>query len=181
MKLFDLIHYESEVKSVVGKSSYDSYRWVKNTQTILLTIFFLILGKSTIIAKDKNIFTWDYEISCIGISEGYYIVEVSAYVTNKKDISDEIVKKCALHGVLLKGTSGTYPQRPVITELQDSYSQYIENLLNNGYGKYTETIGIPLKVIKQGKIYKVTTTIQVAKGLLRKDLEKDGVIRKLGL
>lgn len=167
-------------KSVIENSFDNAFRWARTTRTILYTIFILILASSTIMAKDNDMCTWNYEISCVGFSEGHYVVEVSAYVSKKKDITAETIKKCALHGVLFKGLSGDIPQRPIIKELQDSHYSYIEELLNNSYGKYTETIGIPLQVIKQDKIYKVTTTIQVSKDLLRKDLEKAGVIRKLG-
>jgi hypothetical protein len=62
----------------------------------------------------------------------------------------------------------------------ESHSSLIDELITSECGKYVETIGVPLKVIKQPKRYKVTTIIQVAKDLLRKDLEKAGIIRKLG-
>lgn len=180
MRPFNVSHYDGKTSFAIKNSFDGSFRGVRVALTFLCAIFFLNFGGSTTMAKDKNDCTWDYEIVSSGTAVGYYIVKVTAHVSNKKDISEVPVKKCALHGVLFKGFTGDSPQRPMIKELQESQIQYIDNLLANDYGKYTETIGIPLQVVKQGKIYKVTTVIQVAKDLLRKDLEEVGVIRKLG-
>ena len=143
--------------------------------------FFIALS-SVSFAKGKG--QLEYEISCAGNAKtGFYIVEVSAYVSKKGEIGTDIVKKCALHGVLFKGFSGSdgcHSQKQLLTTFNETHSALINNLVASEYGKYTETIGIPLKVIKQNKRYKVTAIIQVAKDLLRKDLEESGVIRKLG-
>lgn len=181
MKLVYASRYDEGVSLSVKKSIDGSFRGTRVVLTFLCTFFFLIFGSSATMAKAKNECTWDYEIVSAGTAVGYYIVKVSAHVSNKKDIGEVSVKKCALHGVLFKGFTGDNPQRPMLGELQDAQHQYINNLLANDYGKYAETIGIPLQVVKQGKIYKVTTVVQVAKDLLRKNLEEAGVVRKLGL
>lgn len=181
MKSFYASRYDEGTSLSVNKSFGSSFLGTRVVLTFLSTFFFLISGSSTTMAKDKNECAWDYEIVSAGTSVGYYIVKVSAHVSNKNDISEVSVKKCALHGVLFKGFTGDNPQRPMIGELQGAQYQYINNLLANDYGKYTETIGIPLQVVKQGKTYKVTTVVQVAKDLLRKNLEEAGIIRKLGL
>lgn len=155
---------------------------LKNTYMKFFYLFIFVVMSLSISAKEKNTLT--YEISCAGNAVGYYIVEVSAYVAKKKDINEDFVKKCALHGVLFKGFSGELgcgSQKPLIDRIKNKeYLTFIDNLINTDYNKYSESIGIALKVIKQKKEYKVTTTIQVAKDLLRKDLEKAGIIRKLG-
>lgn len=146
---------------------------------LILIVFISFV--SVVTAKEKEALM--YEISCAGNAAGYYVVEVSAYVSKKKEISDDVVKKCALHGVLFKGFSGEngcHSQKQLLTSYDIKHSAFIDKLISLEYGKYAETIGIPLKVIKQAKRYKVTTVIQVAKDLLRKDLEKAGIIRKLG-
>ena len=143
--------------------------------------FFIALS-SISLAKEKG--QLEYEISCAGNAKaGYYVVEVSVYVSKKGEIGTDIVKKCALHGVLFKGFSGSdgcHSQKRMLTNFNETHSALINNLVASEYGKYTETVGIPLKVIKQNKKYKVTSIIQVAKDMLRKDLEDLGVIRKLG-
>lgn len=143
---------------------------------ILFVLFSLI-----VVAKGKGQLM--YEISCAGNSDGYYIVEVSAYVHTKREISEDVVKKCALHGILFKGFSGKdgcHSQRQMLANYNREHSTLIDKLIFKEYGKYTETIGIPLKVVKQSKRYKITTIVQVSKNLLRRDLEKAGIIRKLG-
>ena len=144
--------------------------------------FSLFIALSSVaIAKEKGQLM--YDITCAGNAMGYYIVEVSAYVSKKGEISYDIVKKCALHGILFKGFSGKdgcHSQKPLLRDCDENQLTLINELISSDYGKYTESVGVPLKVIKQKKRYKVTAIIQVAKDLLRKDLEKSGVIRKLG-
>lgn len=157
----------------------------KRVRVALKFLFVIVLSAwdTTAIAKAPEF--WDYEIVCAGNSADYYLVEVSVFVSKKKDINEETVKRCALHGVLVKGFSAKEPgcvsQHRMIDESNNSDSELIKDLLTKGYGQYTETIGVPLQVVKQAKLYRVTTTIQVAKNQLRRDLEKAGVIRKLGL
>lgn len=147
-------------------------------------LFLIILSFMSLSVSAKDGKSLLYEISCAGNASGYYIVEVTAYVSKKSNINEEHVKKCALHGVLFKGFSGKAgcsSQQPLIMQIKNTEdSIFLNNLIDVNYSKYSESVGIPLKVIKQKKRYKITTTIQVAKDLLRKDLEKAGIIRKLG-
>lgn len=182
MKPLNAPHKIEETNSFIGNSPYVI---TKRTRVVLRYLFVIVLfsWSSTAIAKEPEFL--DYEIVCAGNSEGHYLVEVSVFVSKKKEINEETVKRCALHGVLFKGFSAKEPgcvsQRRMIDELKDSDSEFIKDLLSKDYGQYTETIGIPLQVVKQAKLYRVTTTVQVAKNQLRRDLEKAGVIRKLGL
>lgn len=148
----------------------------------LLFLLVAVVFASSVAAEKANQYV--YEISCAGNANvGYYVVEVSAYVSKKKEINNDVVKKCALHGVLFKGFSGKdgcHSQRQMLTNYDGKHSALIENLISSEYGKYVETIGVPVKVVKLNKRYKITTIVQVSKDLLRKDLEKAGVIRKLG-
>lgn len=152
---------------------------MKHFHFCFITCFILNLSVS---ARKSQ--TLNYDISCAGNAIGYYIVEVSAYSAKKRDINENFVKKCALHGVLFKGfsgESGCVAQKPIISGVtNENHSELIDSLLHNEYNKYTECIGGPLEVIKQNKRYKITTTIQVAKDQLRKYLENKGIIRKLG-
>ena len=132
-------------------------------------------------AKEKDF--WDYEVACAGYSADYDILEVTVVVSKKKDITDAVAKQCALHAVMLKGyqgNSGYSSQPPIITNLKDEDLPYVNDLLLKRYTKYAQGIGVSLGVIRMKKGYKVTTTVKVAKNLLRKDLENAGIIKKLG-
>ena len=51
-------------------------------------------------AKDKDNVALSYDIQCAGNpQQGYYLVEVTAYVSKKSDINMDMVRKCAVHGV----------------------------------------------------------------------------------
>ena len=148
---------------------------------ILLSLFFFI--SNMVFAEGFNT---PYELSAAGEGKaGYYLVEVSACVTKKKDINIEITKQCAIHGVLFKGYSGNngYASKPPIIEdknIEEEKSEYFKTLICDKYGYYTTMANDFKKVIKVGKRYKITTIVQVNAAQLRKDLEKDNIIRSLG-
>lgn len=145
-----------------------------------ITIMFFACSLNAV-AKEKDF--WDYEVACAGYSADYDILEVTVVVSKKKDITDAVAKQCALHAVLFRGFQGVADyssQPPIITNPKDSDSSYISELLSKDYSKYTVSAGTSLKVMELKKRYKVTTTVKVAKKLLRKDLENAGIIKKLG-
>lgn len=147
----------------------------------LLSLFVLVV--SSLSAQSFRDF--NYEISCVGIGQyGYYLVEVSTFVNKKKDVGHDVVKRSALHGILYKGFSATneYPaQKPILSSSLSAQQQdYLINLVKNQYALYTSSVDEMLKVVKVGKRYKVTAIIEVNVAQLRKTLEKEGVVRKLG-
>lgn len=131
-------------------------------------------------------FKTSYEISCAGEGKtGYYLVEVSAFVTKKGDINNELTKKCAIHGVLFKGYAGgndcvSKPAMIKDENIEKLHSDYFKTLLEEKYGYYTSMANDFVKVVKVGKQYKVTTIVQVNASQLRKDLERDKIIRSIG-
>ena len=70
-------------------------------------------------AKDKDEPQLQYSIkSCGSGQQGYWVVEVTAYVAKKGDINNTILQKCAVHGALFKGVApgqGGSPQKPLCT------------------------------------------------------------------
>lgn len=67
-------------------------------------VFFLSSSLTIEAKKDKPL---NYEISCAGsATQGYSLVKIRAVVENKKEIGDNILKRCAVHGVLFRGYSG---------------------------------------------------------------------------
>lgn len=159
-------------------------------QSILkFKITFLLLSFSFFISNTYSYattyFPYDYEIKCAGNGEyGFYLVTVSAFVNKKKDINHDITKKCAIHAVLYKGFTGDvgcHAQKSIIdSSLPEEHKKYITNLIENQFKLYTSSVDEMLKVLKVGKKYKVTAVIEVNAKLLRNELEKKGIIRKLG-
>ena len=60
--------------------------------------------------------------------------------------------------------------------INESNQYYLSKNVASIYKKPT-----PIQIVKVGKRFRVKAIVVVAKELLRKDLEKEGVVRKLGL
>ena len=150
-------------------------------KSLSLVLVFLL---STVSYAKTNISSLDYEIAGVAIAiEGNYLVEVSAMVDKKKDATIDIAKKCAIHGCLFKGfVVDRLSQRPIINSPSEAgkHIEYFDKLINEQFNYYSSSTH-PIQIVKVGKRFRVKAIVVVAKELLRKDLEKEGVVRKLGL
>lgn len=141
--------------------------------------------------EDRRTLEWKYEVECAGIApEGYYMVKVFTYSTNRK-LDMEQAKKNAVHGVLFKGYAGNTSNgcatvRPICmnSNIEFEKKEFFDTFFANG-GKFmkfvtesndAEAAGDRAKV---GKLFKVGVIVMVAKDLLRKDLEAAGIINGL--
>ena len=139
-------------------------------------------------AKKKKKEPIEYDIRCGGSgSQGYYLVEVSAYTDDSSQIGSSLVCRCAIHGVLFKGFTGTQgctAQRPlagnayVEQQHPDFFTTFFQD--GGGYATYASIVEGTIKTVKEEKRYKVTALVSVAKEQLRQDLEKTGIIKGLG-
>ena len=128
-----------------------------------------------------------YEIVSAGSGlQGTYLVKVWVY-DKKGNIDDFKLKYAAVHGVLFKGFSGKKgcPSQPPLVGNQvmeqnkadyfnDFFSQegIFLNFSNIVDGSYSRT-----KLSK--KKYKISAVVQVQKDLLRKEMERAGVMQSL--
>lgn len=151
---------------------------------ILMMMFALASITEVEAKKDKPL---TYEISCAGSgTQGYSLVKVKAVVDSKKDIGDNILKRCAVHGILFRGYNGTQgcvSQPPLAGSaiVEQQYSDFFVPFFQAGGGceSYCTIVDGSLQTVKQGKQFVVSGVISVAKSQLRNDLEKAGVIKKL--
>jgi len=155
----------------------------------LLFLVFCVMGctcLSEIHAKKDNE-SLEYSLRCGGSgSQGYYIVEVTAYASKSSQINQSLVCRSAVHGVLFKGFSGSngcVSQRPLAGSalVEQQHQEFFGPFFQDGgsYSSYASMVDGSLRTQKEGKKYKVTATVSVAKEQLRKDLEKAGVIKGL--
>lgn len=152
---------------------------------MLFLMVLLTIGVCYSYSKDSSDGTLSYDIKCAGSGQqGFYIVEVSAYVDKKKDIGMDIIKKCAVHGVIFKGFSGSRgctSQRAMLSPTAEKeHADYFKAFFANDYRTYVSDVDGTIQTMKVGKQYQVTSTVQVSKEQLRKTLESAGVLRKLG-
>lgn len=150
-------------------------------KSLSLVLVFLL---STVSYAKTNISSLDYEIAGVAIAiEGNYLVEVSAMVDKKKDATIEIAKQCAIHGCLFKGfVVDRIFQKPIMSlpSIEKEHQVFFEKLIREQYQNYTNST-YPIQIVKVGKRYRVKAIILVAKDALRKTMEKEGIISKLGL
>lgn len=154
------------------------YRWIG------LLLWMLWMAMPVEAKKDKPL---TYEIQCAGsATQGYSLVKVRAIVDSKKDIGDNILKRCAIHGVLFRGYSGgngcvSQPPLAGSAIVEQQYSDFFLPFFREGGGceAYCTMVEGSMQTVRQGKQYVVTGVVNVAKSQLRKDMETAGVVRKL--
>lgn len=130
----------------------------------------------------------EYEIVGAGSgTQGTYLVKV--YVISKKNKPDaDLLKKCAVHGVLFRGFAGTNSRMrqkalaggPLAEQQHsDFFGPFFSD--DGAYRNYADMVTSQYEVVKVAKKqYRIGTTISVQKDQLRKDLEQAGVIKSLG-
>lgn len=127
-----------------------------------------------------------YEIISAGsATPGNYLVEVS-YRTKDKKVSDEALKRAAVHGVLFRGfsdTNGKYSQKPLAgsvaneAEHVDFYKEFFSE--EGNAASFATLIPGSRTVKKVDKRYLVTAKVNVQKENLARYLKDMGVIRGL--
>lgn len=156
-------------------------------QTLFIILLSLLYG-ITISAKEKDeIVLPEYELQGCGTGmQGTYLVDVTIYHKDR-DASASFIGRCAVHGVLFRGFSNKelrQAQKPLAgnASVEVQHKDFFESFFAQGgqAAGYTKEISGSRKVVKSGKLYKITATISVNKDQLRKDLESAGVIKKLG-
>ena len=129
----------------------------------------------------------EYEIVGAGSGmQGTYLVKV--FVVSKKNKPDlDLLKKCAVHGVLFKGFSDSesrVKQKPLAGGLpaeqqhSDFFVPFFEE--NKSYLNYADMVNSQYEIVKLAKKqYRIGATLSVSKDQLRKDLEQAGVVKSL--
>ncbi len=116
-------------------------------------------------------------------ASGTYLVQVTA-LSRKTSVSDDEMCRYGVHCVLFRGfQDGTYGQQKPLagsalaeTEHKDFYDKFFRNGV---YRTYVTLVSGTRRVVKVDKKYRITATVTVQKDALRKDLEKQGIIKAL--
>lgn len=153
----------------------------------LLIALFCIFCCINISAKEKDEAQLpEYELQGNGTgTQGTYLVNVTIYHKDR-NASASFIGRAAVHGVLFRGFTNKdlrQRQKPLAgsPSLEVQHHDFFQAFFAQGgqAASYTSEVG-PRKVVKSGKLYKITATVSVNKDQLRKDLEDAGVIKKLG-
>lgn len=157
-------------------------------RTILKIVLLLamLLPGADLFAKGEKQLTMPYQIEGTGktASQGSYLVNVT--VTSKKNkIDDAEVAKCAVHGVLFRGFSAKgslSAQKPLARSAaaEAEHADFFEPFFKEGTAtRYASTVPGSRTVVKIGKQYQISETVEVRKDQLRSDLQEAGVLKGL--
>lgn len=166
---------------------------IKKISLLLFAICCIIPANSATAKRQKRT-TWGsgvtYEVQTIGVGQdGTKVIKVWAY---SKNVEDAIIqaKKNAISACLFRGLTGTSTANATPPLCSDPNAEVI---YQDYFNKFFETNGAYLKFVnrttdetpsgtdrlKTSKEYKVGITVQVMFNQLRKQLEADGIIKKL--
>ncbi len=129
----------------------------------------------------------NFEVQAEGVGvEGTKLIKVWAYAKKEQDAIVK-AKKQAVAACIFKGvTGGGIVIKPIVdkTDIADKYEDYFDDFFKTG-GKYLQFITVTTDATgkdkaKVGRGYKIGLTVSVMYDALRKELENEGIVEKLG-
>ena len=134
---------------------------------------------------DKATAEWRYDAEEINRSgkQGTAVFKIWSYSKNDR-IAETQAAKNAVHAILFKGYGSNRPM--VSPEAAEEHKEFFDSFFKEGggYRKYVQLTNngavSPSDRIKVGKEWKIGVVVIVSKTQLRKELERQGIISKLG-
>ena len=151
---------------------------MKRVLSLLTLLLFCVMGG---MAKGDNLPKYDMTGAGSG-KEGTLLVKVYVY---KKNVSDEDLKRVAVHGVVFRGCTGNasgarQPAMAAASAETDNAAFCAEFFASDGQCQnYATVIAGSYDRVKTAKGLKVGAIVQIDKTALRKALEQAGVVRSL--
>lgn len=159
----------------------------------LLFTLMLLVGASFSYAKKVEALIPEYVIDGAGAARaGESLVKVTIYAKKKSDVTDDMLAKAAVHGVLFKGYSdqskqgfGGNSQHPPVAGSAAAYDEHADFFVpffqNGNHMNYVTFVDDQRGSIKSDKGYKVSAVVRVATGNLKKYLQdqKVNVVKSL--
>lgn len=151
---------------------------MKKLLSLLTLLLFCVMGA---MAKGDNFPKYDITGAGSG-KEGTLLVKVYVY---EKKVSDEDLKRVAVHGVVFRGCTGNesgarQPAMAPASAEADNATFCTEFFAADGQCQnYATVVAGSYDRVKTAKGLKVGAIVQVDKTSLRKALEKAGVVRSL--
>lgn len=150
-----------------------------------LFILLCLLTSISMFAKDDSKDQYEIELAEVG-APGTLVVRVW-YYSKKPNVQDDIYRENAIRGILFKGINDSgrmKGRRPLVLDGYDSHKDYFDSFFKDK--KYENYARVALdgyveqnSIIKVKKLYKVAKIVVVSYNEIRKQLEKDNVIRGL--
>lgn len=158
----------------------------------LITCLILNTSVSSQTRKEKKIagYTVDnYEVECLGTgAEGTQLMKIWGYGKKPEDAVIQ-AKVNAVHAVIFKGIFVGEPgcmKRPIVTDpASEEKNQDYFDIFFKPNGEYLSYVALSGEGVRESvkvdkRTYKVAIFVSVQHASLRKKLESDGIIKKLG-
>lgn len=160
---------------------------------LLLTVIFIISITDLSVAQFRKEFRalWasdkSYEVTVVGIgADGTKLLKVWGYARNKNEAKID-AKKNAVAACLFKGAVGSREKnvKPILPDSRtaDAHEAYFNKFFEMG-GQYLQYVGLTndatgKDIVKMRKGYKVGIVVSVMYDALRKEMERQGIVKKL--
>lgn len=161
---------------------------IKSLIVRVFVVLILVLGG---VACKSAAETKTYEVEPVSTgSQGNYLIKVWSY-SKKANVAIEEAKRNAVHTVIFRGFAGKQGvpgQKPLASSpsIEQENKAYFDEFFKDG-GKYLNYVSISGDGVvraedrlRVGKLYKVGVIVSVNVAQLRKELEKDKIIKPLG-
>lgn len=154
---------------------------------IKTAILGIVLGATS--CASNNPTAWRYETEAVATgAQGTYLIKVWSYSRNP-NIAIEQAKKNAVHSIIFRGFAGKQGvsgQKPLANiSDEQTHKEYFDNFFKNGlYNNFVSLSGDGVVKaedrLKVHNEYKMGVVVSVNVQSLRKELEKQGIIKPLG-
>ncbi len=159
--------------------------------SILITLLLGLLPFTSFAKKAVEGLVQEYQMEGAGMTTGNAQQVKVSILSSKKDINDAEFGKCAVHGVLFLdyddttnsgfGSSASHKCIMGTPTAEQEHIDFFEPFFNNGdCNKYVQVVGETRRVVKVGKQWKTSVTVKVNTNALKKDLQKQGLLKNLG-
>lgn len=152
---------------------------MKKLQKLLTLLLFVTIG---VMAKSPKMPQYDITGAGSG-TEGTVLVKV--YVYSNKNVSDQELKRAAVHGVVFQGFTGNASgaMQPAMASptAETDNEAFCQNFFasDGPCQNFATIVAGSYDRVKTQKGYKQGAILQINKTALRKELEKAGVVRTL--
>lgn len=163
---------------------------MKKIFTLILALAFL--SPAMVVAKksDEGLVP-EYQMEGAGMTSDNAQQVLVSILSKKKDVSDEDLGKCAVHGVLFRdyddatnsNFGGVASHKSIMGSptKEQEFIDFFEPFFRNGdCNKYVQLVANSRRVVKSGKLYKTSAIVRVNSATLKKDLKKQGMVKNLG-
>ncbi|MDX2284992.1 MAG: hypothetical protein NW241_12570 [Bacteroidia bacterium] len=157
---------------------------------LILVAMFLFSVSLAIGQRKMDIDYEQYEAECMGVgNEGTQLIKVWSYALNANEAIQR-AKKNAVHAALFRGFPAGQAGCATLPLIQDSeaaakHKNFFDEFFTaeGSYLRYVSMSGdgaiLPQDRIKVGRKYKIGVVVVVAHGELRRELEREKIIRGL--